>query len=59
MNGPVNACMTRKSGVSPLKSSRLDLAEVSDHDSVTHSVEIAPVDRDGLVMAKPLFATTL
>jgi len=30
-----------------------------DHCSVTHSVEIVPADRDGLVMAKLLFATTL
>lgn len=59
MNGPVNACMTWKPGVNPLESSRLDRAEVGGQGSVIRSVEIAPVDRDGLVMAKPLFATTL
>ncbi len=40
-------------------SNRLALAEISDHDSVTHSVERSLADRDGLVMAKHLFATTL
>ncbi len=43
----------------PAEELRIDLAEVGYHGSVIHSVEIAPVDRDGLVMTKPLFATTL